>query len=145
MQLESYHVYGAVFIAYMVIKEVFVLVKGETKEILKKVTSILDRLDDVKKLREDVAEIRSWHREREMMFDKLDETSDRIDDLWEWHNKEDGDGVRIWYVRSSLQKTLDKLGETLNKEHALVSEMANNYSLLKVEVDRLKDELDKRN
>jgi len=36
----------------------------------------------------------------------------QIDDLWDWHNQTDSDGVKIWYVRASLSKAIETLAES---------------------------------
>ena len=34
----------------------------------------------------------------------------KIKDLWEWHAKEDDEGVKIWYTRNrTMEETLDRL------------------------------------
>lgn len=47
----------------------------------------------------------------------------QIQDLHEWHNKTDDDGVKVWYVRRSLEKAIDKLGDNLELQTKLLSEM----------------------
>lgn len=38
---------------------------------------------------------------------------DKVDDLYEWHNKTDADGVPLWYVRRSLEESIKALGEKI--------------------------------
>lgn len=38
---------------------------------------------------------------------------DKVDDLYEWHNKTDADGVPLWYVRRSLEESIKDLGEKI--------------------------------
>ncbi|HML96681.1 MAG TPA: hypothetical protein PKC29_14760 [Thermodesulfobacteriota bacterium] len=38
---------------------------------------------------------------------------DKVDDLHEWHNKTDADGVPLWYVRRSLEESIKALGEKI--------------------------------
>ena len=38
---------------------------------------------------------------------------DKVDDLHEWHNKTDSDGVPLWYVRRSLEESIRALGEKI--------------------------------
>lgn len=38
---------------------------------------------------------------------------DKVDDLYEWHNKTDADGVPLWYVRRSLEQSIKDLGEKI--------------------------------
>ena len=41
---------------------------------------------------------------------------DKIKDLWEWHNKEDDEGVKIWYTRNAkMEETLDKMTDILER------------------------------
>jgi len=39
---------------------------------------------------------------------------DKVDDLHEWHNKKDDDGVFNWYVRRSLEDAIKDLGEKIS-------------------------------
>lgn len=39
-----------------------------------------------------------------------------VKDLWDWHNKEDEEGVKIWYTRNTkMEDTLDKMTDILNR------------------------------
>lgn len=38
---------------------------------------------------------------------------DKVDDLHDWHNKTDPDGVPLWYVRRSLEESIRELGEKI--------------------------------
>jgi len=37
----------------------------------------------------------------------------QMKDLHDWHNKEDEDGVKIWYVRRSLEEAIARLSENI--------------------------------
>ncbi len=40
----------------------------------------------------------------------------KIKDLWDWHNKEDDEGVKIWYTRNSqIEDTLEKMTDILDR------------------------------
>lgn len=41
----------------------------------------------------------------------------QVADLHHWHEKEDGDGVKVWYMRPSLEKAIDRLTAAI--EHQL--------------------------
>lgn len=47
----------------------------------------------------------------------------QVQDLYDWHSKTDDDGVKVWYVRRSLEKAIDKLGDNLELQTKLLSEM----------------------
>ncbi len=44
-------------------------------------------------------------------------------DLHEWHNKEDDDGVKIWYVRRSLEEAITKLSESIDLQTTLLTRL----------------------
>ena len=40
----------------------------------------------------------------------------KIKDLWVWHNKEDEEGVKIWYTRNAkMEDTLEKMTDILDR------------------------------
>jgi len=39
--------------------------------------------------------------------------SKQLDDLWRWHNMEDSEGVKIWYVRRSLEDAIIELSKNI--------------------------------
>lgn len=39
---------------------------------------------------------------------KLEIPTEQIKDLWQWHNQTDQDGVKVWYVRKSLEEALNR-------------------------------------
>ena len=43
----------------------------------------------------------------------------KITALYDWHNKEDDDGVKVWYVRKSLENAIDNLNETIQHQEKL--------------------------
>ncbi|MEE8143673.1 MAG: hypothetical protein V3T77_11275 [Planctomycetota bacterium] len=62
----------------------------------------------------------------------------QVEDLHVWHNKEDSDGVKVWYIRSSLEaavvrlaEAVEKLAPVLDKIHQEVKESRRDVSELK--------------
>lgn len=47
----------------------------------------------------------------------------QVQDLWTWHNKEDDEGVKIWYVRKSLEEAITKLAENTAKQTEILQEI----------------------
>ena len=40
----------------------------------------------------------------------------KVNDLWDWHNKEDDEGVKIWYTRNAkMEETLEKMIDILDR------------------------------
>lgn len=52
-------------------------------------------------------------------LDKLtEETQDlegKLEDLWNWHNVRDHDGVPVWYLRKSFEESIISLQESIGK------------------------------
>jgi hypothetical protein len=49
----------------------------------------------------------------------------QVQDLWVWHNKEDDEGVKIWYVRKSLEDAINKLAENIEQQTNIFRELIN--------------------
>ena len=47
----------------------------------------------------------------------------QLDDLWEWHAKTDEDGVRVWYVRKSLERNVESLTHNIASQTELMKRM----------------------
>ena len=44
----------------------------------------------------------------------------QVDDLHDWHDETDADGVKFWYVRRSLEDALHSLSENISLETKLL-------------------------
>ncbi len=45
----------------------------------------------------------------------------QIDDLHTWHNVSGEDGVKVWYVRKSLEEAIVKLAENISRQTDLMA------------------------
>ena len=61
-----------------------------------------------------------------------------IKDLHDWHNVNDSDGVKIWYVRGSLEKAIDKLADNLVEQTKILQQMASEMVNVKRAVEDFK-------
>jgi len=43
----------------------------------------------------------------------VSKVKDKVNDLHDWHDKRDADGVPLWYVRRSLEDSIKDLGEKM--------------------------------
>ncbi len=43
----------------------------------------------------------------------VSKVKEKVDDLHDWHDKRDADGVPLWYVRRSLEDSIKDLGEKI--------------------------------
>lgn len=47
----------------------------------------------------------------------------QVDELWHWHAKEDSDGVKIWYVRKSLEDAVSRLASAIEIQTSTLKEI----------------------
>lgn len=47
----------------------------------------------------------------------------QVRDLHDWHNKTDEDGVKVWYVRRSLEDAIVKLSSNIEVQSELLREL----------------------
>jgi hypothetical protein len=144
--MEPIHVVGAVFIAYIVIKEVFVMVKGETKQIAKDMAALrhalLTKGEDNKTPIEQMSDMYTVVRK---CCDEMERMVDYMEDLHKWHDKEDDDGVKIWYVRRSLEEGIKKLPVTLEKQRQLMSSLVSVFDTIQSDLKYIKDNVGSTN
>jgi len=50
----------------------------------------------------------------------------QIAELHDWHDHEDNDGVKVWYVRRSLEESVAKLTDAIQTQNIILREMAGN-------------------
>jgi hypothetical protein len=47
----------------------------------------------------------------------------QTEDLWKWHNQKDEDGVPVWYVRRSLERSIRELSESVRAQTVACNEI----------------------
>lgn len=57
-------------------------------------------------------------------------------DLHDWHAKEDDDGVKVWYVRKSLENAVTKLADNIEAQTQLLSRLVDSMERLDRDVRR---------
>ncbi len=50
----------------------------------------------------------------------LRETHQRTRDLHKWHDVRDDEGVPLWYVRKSLEKSIDRLADNVEQQTQVI-------------------------
>jgi len=140
--LEPIHIIGAIFVAYIVVKEVFVVVKGETRQIAKDMAYVREFLaykgEDNKNFIEQVAE--SYVSIKEIRRN-VEELHDAVKDLYQWHNKEDDEGVKIWYVRKSLEDNIKRLPTTLEKQKEVLESLVKIFDQIQTDLVCIKNKV----
>ncbi len=59
-----------------------------------------------------------------VIIKKIEVIEKQTDDLYKWHAKEDDDGVKVWYVRRSLEEAMMKLAESMDRQTTILAEVA---------------------
>jgi peptidoglycan hydrolase CwlO-like protein len=78
---------------------------------------------------------------------KVKQISEESEEMYDWHNKSDQDGVKIWYVRQSLENALrdnakatEAIARNIELQTKLLEEMIQNQrSMSKEQSDMIKD------
>ena len=57
--------------------------------------------------------------------------------LYDWHDKEDPDGVKVWYVRQSLADAITVFSQSVEKQTRTLEAISNRLENLGKQVDRI--------
>lgn len=136
--LSTAEVGGLVFVVIIVIKEVFVLLKGDSRKTVEEVLKLQAAVEDLREMKAPLSEVYNFVKQHEHMLEDMEQVNKHIEDMYVWHNKEDSDGVKVWYIRSSLEKTFEKLSTTLDKQNEVLDTVMNKVSSLCNDVSSLK-------
>ena len=110
---------GIVIVAVvLILREVRAIIdsKKNGRPDTKKATSTIDKAL-IEAMKDIVAQIKS-------LAELLNKIGIKIHDLHDWHNKEDDEGVKVWYVRKSLETAIEKLSDNIEKLTRVVEEFA---------------------
>lgn len=58
----------------------------------------------------------------------------QIADLWDWHNRTDSEGVKIWYVRQGLENAIVKLADNIERQTEILQKLCLDMRDIKREV-----------
>jgi hypothetical protein len=64
-----------------------------------------------------------------------------VAELHKWHDREDEDGVKIWYVRSSLQDAIIKMTQAIDNQTRVLEAIVSRLEKLDVDMGRLDSDL----
>lgn len=74
----------------------------------------------------------------------LSKMKKQVDDLYVWHAKEDDDGVKVWYVRHSLEAAIIRLSDNIEKQTSLLTKMLNKMDMTERTIESLEEEIKKQ-
>jgi hypothetical protein len=61
----------------------------------------------------------------------------QVAELHRWHDREDEEGVKVWYVRKSLEDAVEKLAANIDKQTAIFQEMQQEQRAARVVLEAL--------
>nr|BDD46249.1 hypothetical protein 81 [bacterium] len=101
--------------------------KKEVTELLSKCKEVVTKVGELK------SELEKFEKEQ-------GEIKGLLDDLWEWHSIKDADGVPIWYVRRSLEESIQSLSNTIKADADRLAQYSKDISKLNEDrVEELKE------
>ena len=59
------------------------------------------------------------------------------EDLWKWHAREDDEGVKVWYVRRSLEDAIKELSLSIRTQTEVMSQLVGKVGSMQDSIDHL--------
>ena len=107
----------------------------------------LDKIDEENRVERISADIKTLNSKVDRIEEGLSTVSKQSEDMYDWHNKSDADGVKVWYVRQSLENALrdnakatEAIARNIELQTRLLEEMISNQrNLSKEQAEMMKD------
>ena len=64
----------------------------------------------------------------------------QLKDLWDWHSKEDSDGVKVWYIRQSLADAITAFASSVEAQTRALEAISNKLNSIDGKLDDIKDD-----
>ena len=111
------------------------------------IASKLDKIDEENRVEKISADIKSLNTKVDRVEEELETLSKQSEDMYNWHDKSDADGVKVWYVRQSLENALrdnakatEAIARNIELQTRLLEEMISNQrNLSKEQAEMMKD------
>lgn len=107
----------------------------------------LDKIDEENRVEKISSDLKSLNEKIDDMEEEIEDIAKQTKDMYEWHDKSDADGVKIWYVRQSLENALrdnakatEAIARNIELQTRLLEEMISNQrNLSKEQAEMMKD------
>lgn len=111
------------------------------------IASKLDKIDEENRVERISADIKSLNIKVDRVEEELETLSKQSEEMYNWHDKSDADGVKVWYVRQSLENALrdnakatEAIARNIELQTRLLEEMISNQrNLSKEQAEMMKD------
>jgi len=64
---------------------------------------------DLQKVSRQIENLHGWHDDFPILIQQ-------INDLYKWHDVSDSDGTKIWYIKGSLEKAIERLAINIDNQ-----------------------------
>ncbi len=112
---------GGIF-ALLIIKEVFAFIKAKKPTHVPAQTLANNIQKNLKSIQSD-----NCSKEHVRMEKMIENISRQVADMYKWHDVEDSEGVKVWYVRKSLEEAIGKLSSSIEKQTELLRVFADEF------------------
>ena len=107
----------------------------------------LDKIDEENRVEKISADIKTLNAKTDRIEENMAKLMKESEDMYNWHDKSDGDGVKVWYVRQSLENALrdnakatEAIARNIELQTRLLEEMISNQrNLSKEQAEMMKD------
>lgn len=110
------------------------------KEGIDTIAKKLDKIDEENRIEKISADIKDLKEKLEMIEDDMEILSKQSEEMYSWHNKNDQDGVKVWYIRQSLENALkdnakatEAIAKNIELQTRLLEEMIVNQRMISKE------------
>ena len=111
------------------------------------VTKKLDKIDEENRIEKISADIKVLNQKIDSVEEDMEVLTKQSNEMYDWHNKSDPDGVKIWYVRQSLENALrdnakatEAIARNIELQTRLLEEMITNQrAMSKEQAEMMKD------
>lgn len=76
-----------------------------------------------------------------VLLQKVEKIERQTQELHDWHNKEDEEGVKIWYVRRSLEDAISRLSTAIETQTQVLTDMSREQRSTNERLARLSQDL----
>jgi ubiquinone biosynthesis protein UbiJ len=104
------------------------------------ITKKLDKIDEENRVEKISADIKSLNTKVDRVEEELETLSKQSEEMYNWHDKSDADGVKVWYVRQSLENALrdnakatEAIARNIELQTRLLEEMITNQRTMSKE------------
>ena len=128
-------------LAFFITKDVYLWIKNKGipsfEEAIKRVEYVSDKLDKMQYNNDQIKMlITGLQSELEDISESSKNTNNIVKELYQWHSVVNEDGVRLWYIRPSLERTLEKLRDSIDNQTSLSKELVNEFKMLNNELHK---------